>query len=83
MLREKGIKNAKGNKKQIQTIAQRAGIPVSYQHREVIEGWEGKQKGMEQILWERGWIDPSRDQSVYTVQGSKDSMGAIRKDTSL
>jgi len=38
---------------------------------------------MEQILWERGWIDPSRDQSVYTVQGSKDSMGAIRKDTSL
>jgi hypothetical protein len=38
---------------------------------------------MEQILWERGWIDPGRDRTVYTVQGSKDSMGAIRKDTSL
>jgi hypothetical protein len=39
---------------------------------------------MEQILWERDWIDPGRDRTVYTVvQGSKDSMGAIRKDTSL
>jgi hypothetical protein len=22
------------------------------------EGWEGKLKGMLQILWEQGWIDP-------------------------
>jgi hypothetical protein len=83
MLQHNGIENVKGNKQHIQGIAQRAGIPLMYQKREIVEGWEGKQKGMEQILWERGWIDPGRDRTVYTVQGSKDSMGAIRKDTSL
>jgi hypothetical protein len=83
MLRQEGIENAKGNKKQIQAIAQQAGIPITYQRRDVIEGWEGKPKGMEQVLWERGWIDPSTDRGLYTVHGSKDSMGAVRKDTSL
>jgi hypothetical protein len=38
---------------------------------------------MEQILWERGWIDPSQDRKVYTLHGKKDSMGAVRNDTSL
>jgi hypothetical protein len=38
---------------------------------------------MEQILWERGWIDPTLARKVYTVYGTKDSMGAVRKDTSL
>lgn len=32
-------------------------IPTKYMETEIKEGWEGKAKGMEQILWERGWID--------------------------
>jgi hypothetical protein len=83
MLQQNGINNAKGNKKHIQEMAQRAGIPLTYQKQEIIEGWEGKPKGMEQILWERGWIDPTEDRDVYTIHGTKDSMGAVRKDTSL
>jgi hypothetical protein len=38
---------------------------------------------MEQILWERGWIDPSLPRKVYMVYGTKDSMGNVCKDTSL
>jgi hypothetical protein len=84
MLQQKGIANSKGNKQQIKDmLAQRAGIPLLYEQQEIIQGWEGKPKGMEQILWEQGWIDPSQNCKVYTVHGTKDSMGAIRKDTSL
>ena len=50
---------------------------------EIKEGWEGKAKGMEQILWERGWIDVTRPRKDYTKLGTKDSMGSIQKDTSL
>ncbi len=74
MLRHEGINNAKGNKQQIKNMTERAGIPLTYQKQDIIEGWEGKAKGMEQILWERGWIDPNEDQKSYTVHGKKDSM---------
>jgi hypothetical protein len=79
LLRQRGIENAKGSKKQIRNMAERAGISLTYQKQDVLQGWEGKAKGMEQILWERGWIDPSQDQRTYTVNGKKDSMGALRK----
>ena len=49
---ERGIVSPKGNKQQIQDMARRAGLPLTYEKREVIQGWEGKPKGMEQILWE-------------------------------
>ena len=60
-------------------MAERAGISLTYQKQDVLQGWEGKAKGMEQILWERGWIDPSQDRRTYTVNGKKDTMGALRK----
>jgi hypothetical protein len=46
------------------------------------EGWEGKPKGMVQILWEQGWIDEGRLQD-YTVNGRKDALGTTINDTSL
>jgi hypothetical protein len=64
-------------------MALRAGIALTYEKRDIIQGWEGQPKGMEQILWERGWINPMVTRKVYTVHGTKDSMGAVRKDTSL
>jgi hypothetical protein len=82
MLQQKGI-SAKGNKQQIKNIAQQAGISLSYEQQEIVQGWEGKPKGMEQVLWERGWIDPTLARKEYTVHGSKDSMGVIRKNMSL
>jgi hypothetical protein len=83
MLQQKGIDNPKGSKQQIKNMAERAGISLTYQKQDILEGWEGKAKGMEQILWERGWIDPSQDRKSYTVHGKKDSMGAVEKDKSL
>jgi molybdate-binding protein len=50
--RERGIVNPKGNRQQIRDMAQRAGIALTYEKCEIIQGWEGKPKGMEQILWE-------------------------------
>lgn len=48
----------------------------------VVEGWEGKAKGMLQILWERGFIDSNKlDQ--YTVDGRKDDYGNLIPETSL
>jgi hypothetical protein len=79
--KEKGIVSAKGNRQQIWDMAQRAGTALTYEKREIIQGWEGQPKGMEQILWEQGWIDPMVTHKVYTVHGTKDSMGAVRKDT--
>ena len=58
-------------------------ILTKYMETEIKEGWEGKAKGMEQILWERGWIDVTRPHKDYTKLGTKDSMGSIQKDTSL
>jgi hypothetical protein len=81
--KEKGIVSPKGNRQQIRDMALRAGIALTYEKRDIIQGWEGQPKGMEQILWERGWIDPTVTRKVYTVHGTKDSMGAVRKDTSL
>jgi hypothetical protein len=83
MLKREGIMSPKGNRQQIRDMAQEAGLALTYLKREIIQGWEGKPKGMEQILWERGWIDPKVARKVYTVHGTKDSMGAVRKDTSL
>jgi hypothetical protein len=81
-LAEKGIE-AKGNLKQVQALCAAQNILTNYEETEIKEGWEGKAKGMEQILWERGWIDENRPRKDYSKLGTKDSMGAIQKDTSL
>eukprot|EP00956_Cyclotella_meneghiniana_P012905 scaffold18433_cov36-Cyclotella_meneghiniana.AAC.1 len=39
-------------------------------------GWEGKAKGILQVLWERGWIDPSISYKKYRLT-AKDVNGAI------
>lgn len=47
------------------------------------EGWAGKPKGMLQILWERGWLDPSVDPQAYTIAGKKDLFGNVDESMSL
>ena len=41
----------------------------------VIKGWMGKQKGIEQILWERGWIDTEIRNEYRKIR--KDDDGVI------
>ena len=62
-------------------------LPIKFERRKIIEGWSGKQKGMLQILWERGFIDPmlTREEVVrkYSVNGKKDEDGNMIDGTSL
>ena len=71
---------------EIKDIANRHGIDLQYRKARVTEGWHGKPKGLLQILWERGWIDPCKcasfkqdktagkivNTSFYTINGRKD-----------
>ena len=66
----------------MQKRCRQAGVPVEITTEEVTEGWEGKPKGMLQILFERGFIDPLRF-SEYTVDGKNDAFGNHVPDTSL
>jgi hypothetical protein len=47
----KGV-NMRGNKKELQKRCMEAGMPVQITMPEITEGWEGKTKGMLQILFE-------------------------------
>jgi hypothetical protein len=46
--------NTGGNKKELQKRCMEAGIPVQITMTEITKGWEGKPKGMLQILFEQG-----------------------------
>jgi hypothetical protein len=78
-----GMNVSKGTtkKKCIQYCNER-GIATTYMRDGIIEGWEGNPKGSFQILYERGWIDPSNF-SKYTQNGTKDTMGILLEATSL
>ena len=81
-LQSKGI-NVKGkNKKELVALAEQNGIAATRQVKKVREGWEGKSKGLLQILWERGLIDGSKH-TGYTLDGKKDANGIIDLNTSL
>jgi hypothetical protein len=81
-LQSKGI-NVKGkNKKELVALAEQNGIATMRQDQKVTEGWEGKAKGLSQILWERGLIDGSKHSS-YTLDGKKDANGIVDLNTSL
>jgi hypothetical protein len=48
----------------------------------IIDGWEGKAKGLMQVLWERGFVDVN-DVSKYTLNRWQDASGILMKETSL
>ena len=81
------LTKAKGNLKDIQAIAQTLQIPIEFERERTEEGWMSKQKGMLQVLWERGFIDPSLSKSEvakrYTVDGKKNKDGEINEGSSL
>ena len=81
-LRAKGV-SAKGGKDDLQVLCKNKDIPIEEEIDEIIEGWEGKPKGMLQILWERGFIDPAKKKEDYTIDGKKDAFGNVDPDTSL
>ena len=55
--------------KEVQEMATAANLPTMVQEDDVVEGWVGKPKGIKQVLWERGLLDP---QVTYVSKIKKD-----------
>lgn len=75
--------NCKGkNKKELIELCTIHEIPINCKETKTTEGWEGKSKGLLQVLWERGFIDNTQ-LSNYTIDGKKDEFGHVNLETSL
>jgi hypothetical protein len=67
-------------KQQLEILAVELSINLEHEVDEIKEGWYGKPKGLFQVLWERGWIDPTKRYSDYSLDGKvhwKDERGEI------
>ena len=65
----------------LQEMASAQDIPLTKIVPNVEAGWVGKQKGLLQVLWERGWIDVSRFDDYAIIK--KDDTGAVDEELSL
>ncbi len=45
--------------KEVQEMGASYNIPLTIVENDVVEGWVGKPKGIKQVLWELGLLDPS------------------------
>ena len=57
-------------KKELQVFATNNGIDLFERKEQIVPGWEGRPKGLLQVLWERGLIEESLEK--YTLEGRKD-----------
>jgi hypothetical protein len=60
-------------KREFQKLASQNNVSIWKCAEDVEEGWLGKPKGLLQILWERGFIDPGiqNPEKYYTLDGKK------------
>ena len=63
--------------KEAKTTAAKNNIPITKTEPKVIKGWVNQPKGMLQILYERGFIDPNIDIRKYTEKGLKLDDGSL------
>jgi hypothetical protein len=61
-------------RKELQTFARLHGVNSFEEKQGVIGGWEGKPKGLLQVLWERGMILEEFLLDKYTLDGRKNAM---------
>ena len=57
---------------EVKYIASTHELPIQYERKKVNEGWIDKSKSMLQILYDREFIDTTKDTNYYTVKGRKD-----------
>jgi len=68
----------------LQALAQQHGVQTTVEKQKIIQGWEGKPKGILQILWERGLIDELNYKATMKLDGRKNSLTRlIDESTSL
>ena len=69
---------------QLTKLAGRYSLSTIFEDSQKIPGWLGKPKGMLQVLWERGLINPNIPLQKYKIRGHKDATtGKIVEGTSL
>ena len=66
------MQKVQGNFEEVQKIAMNLNILTKTTVKKVLEGWVGKLKGMMQVLWERGFLDPAKNSKELTRSFSKD-----------
>jgi hypothetical protein len=81
-LRGRGINTRGRNKRELIRLCKDHNIETSKVVERIIEGWEGKPKGLAQVLWERGLIDGT-NLKHYSLTGKKDELGMLDITTSL
>jgi len=81
LLEEKGLP-VRGTAKDLIKRAEENGISSKVTTAKIIEGWQGKPKGLLQVLWERGFIDET-NLDRYTLNGRQDVFGVLIPETSL
>lgn len=67
-----GLQQVQGTLKEVQESATKLNIPIDFTTKKILEGWAGKPKGMLQILWERGFLDPSKSPKELMIQYNSD-----------
>jgi hypothetical protein len=82
LLQEKGLPTTGTAKDLIRRRAKENGISSKVTSAKVVEGWEGKAKGLLQVLWERGFIHATNLEN-YTMNERQDACGILIPDTSL
>jgi len=55
--------------KEVQELATSQNMPIRVEENDIVEGWVGKPKGIRQVLWERGLLDP---QVTYVAKIKRD-----------
>jgi hypothetical protein len=65
----------------LQEMASAQAIPLQKTIPSIEPGWVGKQKGLLQVLWERGWIDVACLEEYAIIK--KDDTGAVDEEFSL
>jgi hypothetical protein len=61
---------------ELQELAENNNIETKMVRLREKKGWEGRQKGLLQVLWERGWIDEAQ-LDKYTIDAVTDGDGEV------
>jgi len=61
-------------KEELVRMAESKGIATTVEEDVVVEGYAGAAKGMFQVLWERGWIDPDNIKKYKKAPGKNDEV---------
>ena len=65
--------------KELQQIAALHNLPIDIKTNNIQDGWVGKPKGIQQILWERGLLDPSITYMAKIKNNNDDEGSETRK----